>query len=106
MPTKRQPRYREWRLGRFSPEVLTLFVRLERMSQSSRKFKDGSRELAHMLGLVDEWWTCQHVNDRSSEPCHPPGYIAYDDWFTCREYRTALLAAASPGPRVTGLLGG
>jgi hypothetical protein len=29
-----------------------------------------------MLGLVSEWWTGNHVNDRSDEPCRPPSCVA------------------------------
>ncbi|OKO75938.1 hypothetical protein AC629_33385 [Bradyrhizobium sp. NAS80.1] len=74
-----------------APEALALFVELEGMDQHSEEFKQGSHELARMLGLVEEWWTCNHVNDRSEGPCHPPGYVARDDWYRCREVREALL---------------
>jgi hypothetical protein len=78
----------------FSAEALALFIELERTPQHSRKFKDGSRELARLLGLTAEWWTMNHVNDRSRAPCHPPGYIAREDWIKVRAVREALLAAA------------
>jgi hypothetical protein len=74
----------------FTPEALALFVELER--KRTRAFSDGSRELARMLGLTSEWWTGNHVNDRSAEPCHPPGYIAHADWFRCRQMRDEILA--------------
>jgi hypothetical protein len=61
------------------------------MEQDSEEFREASHELARMLGLVDEWWTVNHVNDRSAGPCHPPGYVANDDWHRCREVRKALL---------------
>jgi hypothetical protein len=80
----------------FSPEALSLFLELEGMSQHSRAFKDGSRRLARLLNLVDEWWTGQHVNDRSAEPCHSPEYIAHEYWYRCRAVRAALLAAVGP----------
>jgi hypothetical protein len=80
----------------FSPEALSLFLELEGMPQHSRAFKDGSRQLAQHLNLVDEWWTGQHVNDRSAEPCHPPEYIAHENWHRCRAVRVALLAAVAP----------
>lgn len=81
----------------FSTEVLALFTELERMRQRGQKFEDRAHELARLLGLVPEWWTGNHVNDRSAEPYHPPGsgYVARADWFRCRETRIALLAAAS-----------
>jgi hypothetical protein len=77
----------------FSAEALELFVMLERMPQGSQRFKDGSRKLACMLDLTDEWWTGNHVSDRSRAPCHPPGHVAREDWFRCRAVRTTLLAA-------------
>jgi hypothetical protein len=77
----------------FSAEALELFAELERTSQRSRRFKDGSRELARLLGLVEQWWAGQHVHNRSSEPCHPEGHFAHDAWFRCRAVRVALLAA-------------
>jgi hypothetical protein len=78
----------------FSAEALALFVELERTPKGSQRFKDGSRDLARMLGLIDEWWSGQHVSDRSREPCHPPWCVAFDDWHTCRDVRRQLLAAA------------
>ena len=72
-------------------------------ARTSDAFKAGDRDLARRLDLVLEYWTGNSVLDRSRGPCHPPGYISYDDWFICKEYRTALLAAvrkreAAPGP--------
>ena len=91
MPAK--ARLPKGRRPTFSAEALALFVRLERMSERSRDFEEGSRELARMLGLTSEWWARQHVNDRSEGPCHPPWCVAHADWYTCREVREALLAA-------------
>lgn len=96
MPTNRNPldRGRRRRPLSFDAETLALFVKLDGMkARTSDAFKAADRELARRLDLIAEWWTCNSVLDRSAEPCHPPGYISYDDWFTCREYRTALLAA-------------
>jgi hypothetical protein len=70
-----------------------LFAELEHMPQGSQAFKDGSRKLAKLLGLSEQWWTCNHVNDRSSGPCHPPWCVAYTDWHQVRAIRKALLAA-------------
>jgi hypothetical protein len=98
MPTKRKPRSRDWHPGRFNPQAIALFLELEHMPQSKQKFRDKSHELARLLGLVSEWWTCQHVNDRSERPCHPPGYIAHKDWHKCRQVRRALLAAVASWP--------
>jgi hypothetical protein len=39
------------------------------------------------------------VLDRSRRTCHPPGYIARDDWFRCRAVREQLLAAAAEAQR-------
>ena len=77
MPTKRKPRSRTWRQARITPEALALFIELECLPQDSEAFKEGSRRLARMLGLISEWWTCNHVHDRSRKPCHPVGYIAH-----------------------------
>jgi hypothetical protein len=88
-------RTRSWPLkAEITPGILTLFVELEGMSDRDPKFKAGSRRLAELLGLTDEWWSGQHVNDASAGPCHPPGYVAHGDWYTCRRVRDALLAAA------------
>jgi hypothetical protein len=71
---------------------LELFADLER--KRAQAFSDDTRALARMLGLVSEWWTGNHVNDRSAESHHPPGCVARDDWFRCRRVREALLVAA------------
>jgi hypothetical protein len=92
-------RTRSWPLKtEITPEALALFLELEGMSDRNPKFKAGSRRLANLLGLNDEWWTCQHVNDASDGPCHPPGCIAHDDWHRVRRVRNALLAAAAGDP--------
>jgi hypothetical protein len=95
MPTNRTPLRRPSRHSRFSDETLALFVELERTSQNSKGFEDGSRQLARLLDLVSERWTGQHVNDRSRGPSHPEGYIAREDWFRCRTVRLQLLAAVA-----------
>jgi hypothetical protein len=80
----------------FSAEAIALFERLERMpGQDSQAFEDGSHQLARLLNLVPEFWTGNHVNDRSDGPCHPPGYISREDWFCCRAVRRQLLAAVA-----------
>jgi hypothetical protein len=97
MSTNRRPR--SWPLKtQITPEALALFLALEQTPKNSEKFRDGSRELARMLGLIDEWWSGNHVNDRSREPCHPPGYISREDWFRCRQVRQELLAASRQRP--------
>jgi hypothetical protein len=79
----------------FTPDAVALFIRLESLWPRNQAFKEGSRELARMLGLVSEWWTGNQVNDRSEGPCHPPWCVAHLDWHRCREVREALLAAVS-----------
>jgi hypothetical protein len=97
MPVKE--RIAKVRRPSFTPEAVALFVRLESLWPRDLAFKQSSRELARMLGLVSEWWTGNHVNDRSDGPCHPPEYIAHSDWHTCREVREALLAAVEEWKR-------
>jgi hypothetical protein len=81
----------------FDAETVALFVKLEGMkSRNSQAFKDGEHELARRLDLVAEFWTGNSALDRSSSPCHPPEYVAFQDWFRCRRVRHALLAATSP----------
>jgi hypothetical protein len=88
-------RTRSWPLrAEITPEVVALFLELDGMSERNPKFKAGSRRLAHLLGLTDEWWSGQYVNDGTAGPCHPPEYLAHGDWYTCRNVRNALLAAA------------
>jgi hypothetical protein len=82
----------------FSAEALVLFVELERMprhSRDSQEFKDKSKRLAGLLGLTSEWWTINHVHDRSRAPRHPPWCVAYTDWHRVRRVREALLAAGA-----------
>jgi hypothetical protein len=96
-------RTRSWPLKpQISPDALARFLELEHMPRGHRNFKDKSHELARLLDLVSEWWTCNDVNDCSPAPCHPPGHIARDDWFWCRRIRRALLAAASPSKPAKG----
>jgi hypothetical protein len=71
--------------------VLELFLELERIPRGNPQFNDKSRRLARLLNLTAEWWSMCHVNDRSEKPCWPPGYIACQDWQTCRRMRLALL---------------
>jgi hypothetical protein len=91
MPTNRRYLSRD-RRPLFSAEVLALFAELEHMP-GDQAFTDGSRRLAQLLGLTDEWWTGNHVNDRSRKPCHPPWCQAHTDWHKVRAVRAALLAA-------------
>jgi hypothetical protein len=92
MPTNRTAIRRERRPS-FTPEVLRLFAELEHSARRGPKFKEKARELARMLGLVDEWWTGNSVLNRRAGPSHPPQCIAHDDFYRCREVRRQLLAA-------------
>ena len=96
MPTNRNPLERERRRLSFDAETLALFVHLDGMkARNSEAFKAGDHDLARRLDLVSEYWTGNSVLDRSRGPCHPPGYISRQDFFTCRERRQALLHAAA-----------
>jgi hypothetical protein len=96
--SENQKRRRDWALRKalsrpqFSAEALALFVELEDMPRTD-EFKIKGARLAELLGLTDEWWTCNHVHDRSTEPCYPPGYPAREDWFRVHDVRRMLLAA-------------
>src|SRR5262245_49366087 len=83
------------RRPQFSRETLELFLELEALPQDSERFKAGSKRLASLLGLIDEFWTMNHVNDRSPRPHMPPHLTAFEDWHRCREVRLALLCAAT-----------
>jgi hypothetical protein len=86
----------------FDPEVIALFVELERMPRTSPQFEEGSRALAERLDLMNEWFMRQNVSDRSAEPPQP-WLCAHQAWFRCRAVREQLLAAAGEaGLRVAG----
>lgn len=99
-------RTRAWPLKtEITPEALALFLELERRRKNPRtdpKFREKSRQLARMVGLLDEW-VCSvcDVNDRSAGPCHPPEYVTHAAWFKVRRMRLALLAAAEEQRRQT-----
>ena len=82
-------------LSEIDREALALFIELERDPRRAKPFSDDTRRLARLLGLVDEWWRGQHVNDRRDKPIHPKGYCAHDDFYRCRAVREVLLAAAA-----------
>ena len=95
--TRRHPIYRFSRNRPFSNQALILFAELERMPRRNRNaqlFKDKERELARMLNLVSEWWTCNSVLDNSDAPCWPPHLVAHADWHRVRAVRKELLARA------------
>jgi hypothetical protein len=93
MPTNRTAIRRERRPS-FTPEVLALFLEIER-KPGDQAFTDASRKLAQLLGLTTEWWMGCHVNDKSRAPCHPPTHAAHGAWYAVRETRKALLRAAA-----------
>jgi hypothetical protein len=103
MPTKRTPLHRGRRLT-FSGEVLALFAALEcepKRRQNNREFQDKSKSLAQLLDLNAEWWTMNHVHDRSRGPCHPPWCVAHHDWHKVRAVREMLLEAATKAGLLT-----
>jgi hypothetical protein len=68
-------------------------VELERV-KPARRFEDRrTLELARLLNLTDEYWTCNHVGDVDPK-CHPDGYVANIDHDTCAAVRAQLLEAA------------
>jgi hypothetical protein len=80
----------------FRREVLELFAELDSTRGGSKSFQRGkSEELASLLDLDGEWWTGNHVNDRSRPPPYQPWRCAYHDWHTCRAWRKELLEAAA-----------
>jgi hypothetical protein len=87
----------------FSGEALALFAEIECVPPSRRYADPRTRRLAKLLNLMDEFWTCNFVNDVAG-PCHPVGYAANWDWSTCREVREELLGTLRKKPRAeTGL---
>jgi hypothetical protein len=80
----------------FSAEALALFTELEAEQARHRHrqdFRDKAYELARLLSLTPEWWTGNCVTDRSRAPCHPPEYVAHQDWIRVRAVRERLLTA-------------
>jgi hypothetical protein len=90
---------KERRYG-LSPEALSLFAELEAtplQCQYREDYREREHELARLMGLVSEFWTGNSVLDRSAGPCHPPEYIAHEDWHRCRAVREQLLALLREG---------
>src|SRR5262245_11450793 len=94
MPTNRHA-VRHPRRGRLTPEAVALFLEIERTPGGDQPYTDASHRLAELLGLTNEWWVPCHVNNRTSRPCHPPGYVAYDAFWKVLEVRKALLAVCA-----------
>jgi hypothetical protein len=97
VPTNRTRITRPPRRPSFSAEAIELFCALEHMSQDSAEFKSGSKRLADILGLGEEYFlSCCHVNDKSKLPPWPDGYPATEDWQRCHAIRAQLLQAVPP----------
>jgi hypothetical protein len=91
MPSKRRTLDRP-RRQTFTTEIVALFVEIERL-RGNQAFTDRSHDLARMLGLTEQWWTGNHVNDRSAGPIRTEEYSANEHWRQCRRVREELLAA-------------
>jgi len=77
-----------------------VFAEIERRGdRRSRAYTEKTRQLARLLNLVPQWWTMNHVNDRSAKPCHPEGHVSRDDFWACRRTHEALLAALTEQDR-------
>ena len=80
-------------LPHFTPEILELFLALEKVKPRKRFADPRSKRLAELLNLTSEYWTVNHVNDPSPRPSHRPPYQSYTDWHVCRAVREELLEA-------------
>jgi hypothetical protein len=74
----------------FSPEVLDLFCALERVKPSRRFADPRTKKLAGLLGLMDQFWSVNFVNDIAGPPIPAGGRR---DWVICRKVRAQLLEA-------------
>jgi hypothetical protein len=72
----------------FSAEVIDLFVELERVKPSRRFADPRTKQLAALLGLMDQFWSVNFVNDIAGPPI-PAG--AREHWIRCRAVRAQLL---------------
>jgi hypothetical protein len=97
MPTNRTPIIRTRRPSGCSPEAIDLFVALEKLPSRRRYPDPRSKKLAELLGLMDEYWTVNHVNDTNGPPIRT---IAQRDWATCQAVREQLLEASHADHRV------
>jgi hypothetical protein len=74
-----------------------VFVELESVplnERDNRDFQDAEHRLMQALNLGQESFPgMQSVLNRRTRPCHPPGYVAYTEFFVVRKVRLALLAA-------------
>jgi hypothetical protein len=93
MPVKE--RIAKDRLLVFSTEAVELFAELERTPGGHLPYTEGSRRLARMLGLTNEWGVSCHVSDRSSRSGYPPGHLTDTAFWRVREVRKALLAVCA-----------
>jgi hypothetical protein len=88
VPTNRIPLIRTRRPSGFSQEVLDLFVALERVAPRRRFADPRTKKLAGLLGLMDQFWSVNFVNDIAGPPIPAGGRR---DWVTCRAVREVLL---------------
>jgi hypothetical protein len=94
----RTPVSRQWRPGRFAPEVLDLFLKCEATPLHLRTARNetwvgDSKRLAKALGLVIEWFCSRTVNDARPPPDDDPTTLDYQRWKACRDVREELLVA-------------
>ena len=82
----------------FTTEAVALFLEIERTPGGHMPYSEASGRLAEMLGLVNEWCSSCHVNDRSSRSHYPPGHLTDIAFWKVREVRNALLAVAAGEP--------
>ena len=81
----------------FDDETIALFRKLSAMPPSARKgpeWKEQSQHLAELLGLENEWWTMNHVEDEPSGfPPAEDNTFQHACYWRVAEVREQLLAA-------------
>jgi hypothetical protein len=104
MPVKQ--RHPKERIPQFSAEVIALFRKLDgtpKRLRKSKKFRDGERKLAEMLGFdtVTAWWGGAFcVVDAYDRNFFQPWLGGYKYWQDCKKIREDLLAASDVTPRL------
>ena len=77
----------------FTREVVELFLELERDPKGYLTYSEKSYRLATLLGLENEWWSSNHVNDRTRVcPWVSPSFVGHAAFHRCRKIREELLA--------------
>jgi hypothetical protein len=88
----------------FGDEVITLFKRLAGMPPSARKgpeWKEQSQRLAELLGLENEWWAMNHVEDEPSGfPPAEDNTFQHAAYWRVAEAREQLLQAIVERARI------